>query len=123
MNSNLHTKLKYKSLFISVLTILIITVGFNSQVFSHGGKNHGENEFTSFSALNKAVTLYGQLLMKNKLMETWETDLVNINILTRTNNGEDEFVVSFEKTSGDPNKVFIFFDAKGNYLGSNFTGE
>ena len=75
MNSKLHTIIKYKSFFISVLTILIITVGFNSQVFSHGGKNHGENEFTSFSALNKAVTLYGQLLMKNKLMETWETDL------------------------------------------------
>ncbi len=123
MNYKLHSKIKNKSSFIVVLTILIITLGFNSQVFSHGGKNHAENEFTSFSALNMAVTLYGQLLMKNKLMETWETDLVKINISTRVNDGENEFVVSFEKASGDPNKVFIFYDAKGNYTGSNFTGD
>ena len=123
MKNSILYKIKTRKSFIIALTIIFVTLVSSSYVFSHGGKNHGENEFTSFRALDKAVKLYGQLLMKNKLIEAWETDLVKINISTRSNNGGSEFVVSFEKASGDPKKLFIFIDSEGNYAGSNFTGE
>lgn len=106
-----------------IFIILMVNIMIIPQAFSHGGKTHDENEFTAFSALNEATKLYGKLLEDGKLQETWEIELVNIKISNREKNGDKEFVVSFEKTSGDPAKVFIFIDANGNYSGSNFSGE
>jgi hypothetical protein len=107
----------YTTLIIITVSLLIIP-----SALSHGGKKHEENEFTAFSALKMATQLYGQLLSKGKLAEDWEIGLVNISISTRKGQVGEEFIVLFEKSNGDPNKVFIFFDAAGKYLGSNFTG-
>lgn len=107
------------------MLLIVFSVSFIviPTAFSHGGKVHAENEFTAFDALQKATKLYGQLLTKGKLSEAWEFDLVNIFLSTRVGQNGNEFVVLFQIASGEQNKVFIFFDATGKYLGSNFTGK
>ena len=89
--------------------------------FGHGGKH--ADEFTQLQALQKATELYEQLISKGKLDPSWETGLQNISISGRKSEGKNEVVVSFERQDGDPKMVYIFFDAKGNYAGSNFTGK
>ena len=116
-------KRKSKIFTVTMATFLLAISTLIPSAFSHGGKNHGENGITAYSVLKEATVLYGQLLEKGKLAETWELDLDSIKVTTRQKQGNTEFVVSFEKSSGDPNKVFIFFDATGKYSGSNFTGK
>jgi len=123
MKNKLYSKLKIQIIGVFIATIFLLSFMILPQAFSHGGKTHEENEFTAFSALNGATKLYGQLLGKSKLDETWEMELVNVSISTRQNQGNKEFVVSFEKLNGDPKKVFIFLDVDGKYTGSNFSGE
>lgn len=90
-------------------------------VFAHGGKQHGENEFTAFMALREGAKLYDKLIVSGKLPGEWETDLVRAEISTRKDG--QEYVVSFHREPGDPAAVYFFFTAKGEYAGSNFTGE
>ena len=123
MKNKLYSKSKNQIIGVFSATIILLSFMIIPQVFSHGGKTHEENEFTAFSALNGATKLYGELLAKGKLDETWEMELVNVSISTRQNQGNKEFVISYEKSNGDPKKVFIFFDADGKYTGSNFSGE
>jgi hypothetical protein len=90
-------------------------------VWAHGGKQHGENEFTAFLALREGAKLYDKLIVSGKLPGEWETDLVRAEISTRKDGRE--YVVSFHREPGDPAAVYFFFTAKGEYAGSNFTGE
>ena len=101
------------------LFLLLYTIS----AFGHGGKTHSDNAFTSLKALQKATSLFDRLVETNKLDETWETELVAVNIATRTNDNEKEVYVSFQKARGKPNTVYIFFNSEGEYTGSNFTGE
>ena len=104
--------------FITALIAVIMTVSLAS---GHGGK-HSE-KFTQLQALQKATKLIDQLVTKGKLDQNWETDLENVAISKRINNGNDEVAVSFQRKEGDPKAVYIFFDSKGKYIGSNFTGK
>ena len=101
-----------------LIFVLIIST---SVAFGHGGK-HSE-KFTQLQALQKASKLLDQLVAKGKLDQGWETDLQNAAISKRKNSGKDEVVVSFQRQSGDPKAVYIFFNPDGKYSGSNFTGE
>jgi hypothetical protein len=123
MKNQKISKIKIQTLIYTVITIIAVSLIMIPSAFSHGGKKHGENNFTSFMALKEATKLYGQLIEKGKLPESWEMELKSISISTRQKQDDTEFVVSFEKSSGDPNIVFIFLDATGKYSGSNFTGE
>jgi len=89
--------------------------------FGHGGKH--SDGFTHLQALQKATQLFDQLVTKGKLDENWETDLQNVAVSKRNHNGKEETVVAFQRATGDPTQVFIFFTADGKYAGSNFTGE
>lgn len=93
----------------------------SASVLAHGGKQHGENEFTAFMALREGAKLYDQLIVSGKLSGDWETGLVRAEISTRKEG--QEYVVSFHRETGDPDAVYFFFTAKGEYAGSNFTGE
>jgi len=104
--------------FITALIAVILTV---SLAFGHGGKH--SDKFTQLQALQKATKLYDQLVTKGKLEQSWETGLENVAISKRKNNDKVEVVVSFQRQEGDPKAVYIFFDSKGKYTGSNFTGE
>jgi hypothetical protein len=100
------------------LAILLAT----AQVYAHGGKTHGSS-FTALQALQKATELYDKLVVSGKLTDSWETDLKKVDISNRQKGEQREYVVSFERSSGKPKTVYIFFTAEGKYSGSNFTGE
>ena len=107
--------------------LAIITFGFaillaTAKVYGHGGKTHGSS-FSSLQALQKATELYDKLVVSGKLPESWETDLKKVDISNRKKGDQWEYVVSFERSSGEPNRVYIFFTADWGYSGSNFTGE
>lgn len=101
-----------------ILTILLAT----GSAFSHGGKKH-TNSFTALKALQKATEMYDKLVDRGKLPESWETDLKKVDISNRPKGDQWEYVVSFERSAGEPNTVYIFFTAEGKYSGSNFTGK
>jgi len=90
--------------------------------FSHGGK-HDPEEFTQLTALKKATGLYDQLIGKGKLDQSWENELSQVEVIRREQEGQSEIVVAFNRAEGDPQTVYIFFTAGGEYAGSNFTGE
>jgi len=93
-----------------------------SLAYSHGGK-HAPGEFTHLQALKKATELYDQLIEKGKLDQSWENTLSKVDVFKRTADDKNEIVVSFHRADGDPQTVYIFFDASGKYSGSNFSGE
>ena len=90
--------------------------------FGHGGKSHGGKGFSSLQAVQKATELYERLIGMQKLPEQWETRLISIHVSTRQSKGKNEFIVQFKRAEGDPDSVYFFFDQKGEYSGSNFTG-
>ncbi len=91
--------------------------------FAHGPKGHGEQSFTALEAAKKGITLYDKLVAGGKLEESWETELSGIKVFSRSKENANEFVVQFDRGQGEPRSVYIFFDEKGAYSGSNFTGE
>ena len=93
-----------------------------SLAFSHGGK-HAPGEFTNLQALQKATELYDQLIGKGKLDQSWENKLSQVDVFKRSKDDNNEIVVSFQRESGEPKTVYIFFNASGKYSGSNFSGE
>ncbi|CAB5139708.1 hypothetical protein D3OALGA1CA_3791 [Olavius algarvensis associated proteobacterium Delta 3] len=109
---------------VAVCAIFIsLTFIVSSTAFGHGGKTHGGQTFTAFQALQKATQLYDRLITSGKLPEDWETNLHAIKIDVRNSAEKREVVVQFEKTQGSPTSVYFFFDEKGEYSGSNFTGK
>ena len=107
------------------ITITFLFIAFfisASLAFSHGGK-HTPGEFTNLQALKKATELYDQLIGKGKLDQSWENRLFQIDVFKRKKDDKDEIVVSFQRESGEPKTVYIFFNASGKYSGSNFSGE
>ena len=92
-------------------------------VFAHGPKGHGGKEFTALMAVKKGVELYDRLVASSKLDGAWETELTDLKVFTRNINNKKEIVVQFNRTTGEPRSVYIFFSEKGEYNGSNFTGE
>ena len=105
-----------------VISSMMVIVGA-AAAFSHGGKSHGGLEFTSLQAVQKALKLYDKLIVAGKLPEEWETGLEVIQVGTRQSNGKNEYMVQFKKAEGDGGSVYFFFDLKGEYSGSNFTGK
>ena len=106
------------SLFLLLILLFAATV-----VFAHGGKAHEMGEFTHLAALKKATELYDKLIDSQKLDPAWETGLERVEVSHRQKGNETEVVVAFHRDEGDPKTVFIFFTVKGEYAGSNFTGE
>ncbi len=113
----------FKSVTMAVVIFSLMVLSVASPVFSHGGKSHGGSEFTSLQAVQKALKLYDKLIVADKLPEEWETGLETINVGTRQMDGKNEFIVQFKKAEGDGGSVYFFFDQKGEYSGSNFTGK
>ena len=116
------SKTAVKELFIFMLVTLIVGL-FALPAYAHGPKGHGGQSFTALEAAKKGITLYDKLVAGGKLEESWETGLTGIKVFSRNRNNSQEFVVQFERLKGEPRSVYIFFDEKGAYSGSNFTGE
>jgi hypothetical protein len=93
-----------------------------SLVSGHGGKKHAE-EFTALQAVKKGIDMYDRLVAKGKLNESWETDLDSIEVSTRASGKQKEFVVKFSRSEDKQKSVYVFFSKKGEYKGSNFTGD
>ncbi len=109
---------------LSALVIFSMVATFGAATtFGHGGKSHGGSEFTSLQAVQEALKLYDKLIVAGKLPEEWETGLEAINVDIRQTNGKNEYMVQFKKSEGDGGSVYFFFDQKGEYSGSNFTGK
>jgi hypothetical protein len=121
--TNISAGDKIKLAIIVVAMVVVITGAIVTTTHSHGGKTHGGVSFTAFQALQKATELYDRLITSGKLPEEWETGLKSIQIDTRTSGQKREYVIQFDKSKGSPSSVFFFFDQKGEYSGSNFTGE
>ena len=116
-----------KSHFILEVTIIILIatawmLSNTAPAWSHGGKTHAGNGFSSLQAVQKATELYDRLITVQKLVEQWETQLKTITVSKRQSKGKHEFIVQFTREEGDPASVYFFFDEKGEYSGSNFTG-
>jgi hypothetical protein len=108
---------------IGLVILLLLLSGFMSGTsFSHGPKKHSEG-FTSLQAVKKGLNMFDRLIGQGKLGESWETDLDSIEVATRASGKQKEFVVKFNRAKGEPKSCFIFFSEKGEYKGSNFTGE
>ena len=97
---------------------LALTAG---AAFGHGGKH--ADTFTHLQALQKATQLYDKLISSKKLDPSWEINLKKVTVSDRQKGGKKEIVVVFHREKGDPTAVYIFFNAAGKYIGSNFTGE
>lgn len=106
--------------FIILILIILLTV---SMTYAHGPKGHAGMEFTALQAAKKGISLYDRLVVTGKLAEPWETDLEDIKVFSRQSDNNREFVVKFSRSKGEPKSVYIFFTEKGDYRGSNFTGE
>ena len=103
-------------------TIFLMITGVAPQAHSHGGKTHGENEFTPLEAIKKAISLYDKLISSQKIDQSWENDLVNVEVGKRKTDNSEEYVVSFRRNNSNTNTLYIFFNLNGEYVGSNFTG-
>ena len=115
-------KEEFRKYSIAIGFLFIVFLISASLAFSHGGK-HKPGEFTHLQALKKATELYDQLIGKGKLDQSWENTLSQIDVFKRAKDDKNETVVSFQRASGEPKTVYIFFNAGGTYSGSNFTGE
>jgi hypothetical protein len=115
-------KEKNLNYWIAIVFLSIPFLVFASLAFSHGGK-HAPGEFTHLQALKKATELYDQLIEKGKLDQSWEDKLSQVEVIKRETNNKNEIVVSFQRASGDPKTVYIFFSNVGQYTGSNFSGK
>ena len=113
---------KNTKIFWSITFLLAAILIFTTMAFSHGGK-HNPGEITNLQALKKATELYDQLIGKGKLDQSWENNLSKVDVFKRGKEDKNEIVVSFQRASGEPKTVYIFFNASGKYSGSNFTGE
>ena len=121
--NNVRVSLRRSFLGSIVAVVALFTIAsVAGSVFAHGGKKHA-NSFTALQALQQGTDLFNKLVGSGKLGESWETDLANVEITTRQKGGNKEYVVSFQRSTGDPKTVYIFFTADGKYSGSNFTGE
>jgi hypothetical protein len=118
---NLHWQRPRMNRTVIISMALLAVIITATLAFGHGGK-HAER-FTHLQALQKALQLFDQLVAKGKLDEKWETDLQSVAVSKRNHNGQEETVVAFQRATGDPTHVYIFFSAEGKYAGSNFTGE
>ena len=108
----------------AVLVLLALGTYFTQGLpaYAHGGKDHGGIEFTALQALQKSTQLYDKLITSGKLPETWETGLEAVQITTRKTGDVQEYVIQYRRADGDPKQVYFFFNQKGEYTGSNFTG-
>jgi hypothetical protein len=104
-----------------IVTGVMVTGAGNA--YSHGGKTHAAEPFSAFEAVQKATQLYDRLIVSGKLPEAWETGLSSIHVSVRGAENSRETVVQFKRSSGDPDSVYFYFDRKGDYSGSNFSGE
>ena len=112
------------SIFLSLIVLMSVPLAS-----AHGPKGHGEAEFTALQAAKKGIELYdklvasGKIVASEKIEESWETDLTNIEVFPRQSGEKKELVVKFSRSNGEPQSVYIFFTEKGEYNGSNFTGK
>ncbi len=89
----------------------------------HGGKQHGSVDFTHLEAVKKATDLLDKLIVSKKIDSDWELHLEQIKVFDRSKGDKAEVAVSFSRTTGEPRVLYIFFTSKGDYAGSNFTGD
>ncbi len=123
MNNTVSKANPIRNIAIGMLMMSIILVLLAFSTYAHGPKGHGGQSFTALEAAKKGITLYDKLVAGGKLEESWETGLIGIKVFPRSEADKKEFVVQFDRRQGEPRSVFIFFDDKGGYSGSNFTGE
>ena len=108
--------------FIALIVFLLMILLSVPMASAHGPKSHSGAGFTALQAAKKGMELYDKLLASGKLEESWETDLKNIEVFPRQSGEKRELVVKFTRSKGEPQSVYIFFTEKGDYSGSNFTG-
>ena len=107
-----------------ILGILFLSFILNIEAtLAHGGKGHDPGAFTPLTAIQKATEMFDQLISLKKLDDTWETQLIRIEVISRKISENQEFVVLYKRSSGNPDTVYFFFDITGKYTGSNFTGK
>lgn len=121
----IHSIAGYRIWAISLVAAAAIGLSFYGAppASAHGGKSHGDSDFTSFQAVQKAAQLYDRLITAGKLDDNWETGLSTITVTTRNSADKKEHVVRFRRSKGDPGSVYFFFDDEGQYTGSNFSGK
>ena len=115
-------KLKTRGIRIILLMLSILLLPALTTL-AHGPKGHEDMEFTALNAAKKGIALYDRLVASGKLANPWETDLADIQVLKRKNGPKNEFIVKFNRSKEEPISVYIFFSEKGEYNGSNFTGQ
>ena len=106
-----------------VLTAWAVLTLVPVSVTAHGPKPHTQKGLTPLAAVQKGLTLFDKLVSSGKLEETWETRLLGVTVTQGNRDGRRETIVRFNRDGQQPTAVYIFFDDKGNYSGSNFTGE
>ena len=121
----MKNSIKKNPIFIyAIASFLILSFISNIEpTYAHGGKGHETGAFTPLMAVKKATEMFDKLISLNKLDETWETQLIRIEVSSSKKGEKKELVVSFKRKSGNPEAVYFFFDIAGKYTGSNFKGQ
>lgn len=120
---NRHLRKFFRMLIVCGLILSATGIRQVAPVWAHGGESHGENAFTALKAFQKGVTLYDRLIAEGRIEESWETDLQSASVAVGKNGEKQEYVIRFNRSSGEPASVYFFFTMEGEYSGSNFTGE
>ena len=115
-------KEEHLNYYIVIAFLFIVFFISASLAFSHGGK-HAPGEFTNLQALKDATQRADHVVGIGKLDQSWENKLSRVDVFKREKEDKKEIVVSFQRESGEPKTVYIFFNASGKYSGSNFSGE
>lgn len=107
-------------IWVAVLLTGITIFGISSIANAHGGKNHGDDQITSFAALQAATDLYSRLIAHGKLDQTWETQLAQVKIGAPEQNEQPNYTVTFTRSTGNPSGVLFIIAPNGEYVGSDF---
>jgi hypothetical protein len=84
------------------------------------GTTHRRSYF--FAVIISAAFLLLTVLIAAPPGFTHGGKLARVEISNRNKGGRQEIVVSFQRPTGEPKTLYIFFSADGRYAGSNFTG-
>jgi hypothetical protein len=115
--------MKKLKIFFKLLGFLALAILIPTTAGAHGPGGHGEEEFTALAAAQKGMAVFDQLISGGKLDASWETGFSAVQVSRRVIDGRNEFRVKLSRDKGDPASIYVFFDEKGEYSGSNFSGE
>jgi len=113
-----------RNIFIYLVLLLVVSV---NGVFAHGpgGEGHGpQTELTQNEVSERAIELVAKIVASGKLDASW-AEIQPSGVTKKNFNGSQEWVVTFNnpgEKDAAKQKLYVFINIYGQYLGANHTG-